>query len=42
MFPVDRNKKPQNNNENTVIVETNPVNNVHVEIPAAVVAPGIV
>lgn len=30
----------QNNNENIIIVETNPVNNVHVEIPSAVVAPG--
>lgn len=26
-------KKPTNNNENAVIVETNPVNNIHVEAP---------
>lgn len=26
-------KKPQNHNENQIIVETNPVNNIHVEAP---------
>lgn len=26
-------RKPQNNNENVIIVETNPVNNIHIEIP---------